>query len=195
MLFNQLQRAKEVLGDISDDELPIMSTKSPIIGESFIFGRPVLQSLSPYHPEPVRIFKLWQAFVDNINPLVKLFHAPTVQQYILEASTVLHRVPPCIEALMFSIYLAAVMSLTDGECMTMMGEPRSTLLSRFSNAAQQAIINAELLKSTSIVVLQAFTIYLVSDARLCVLWRRGVVLTKQLLACSLLNKLPFADVI
>ena len=34
--------------------------------------------LKAMHPRPLIIFRLWQVFLDNINPLTKLLHAPTV---------------------------------------------------------------------------------------------------------------------
>src|SRR5208282_2454545 len=39
---------------------------------------------------------------------------------------------------------------------------RSVLIARFSNAAQQALVNAEILKTSNLVVLQAFTLFLLA---------------------------------
>ena len=130
-------------------------------GEALLFGRPMLHTLSSKHPQPVHIFKLWQKFLDNVNPLTKIVHAPTVQLLVLEASTNAHKLLTSTEALMFAIYTSAVNSLTDEECRKIVGESRLVLLCRFSEAAQQALINAEFLRSSNIVVLQAFTLYLV----------------------------------
>ena len=132
----------------------------------------MLKSLRSSHPNPVQIFRLWQVFLDNVNPLTKIIHAPTVQQQILQASGDLEGILPMQEALMFSIYLAAVTSLQDEECCQVMGETRSVLLARFSNAAQQALINVKFLRTSSLVVLQALTLFLVSNSpRDC--WTRG----------------------
>jgi hypothetical protein len=68
------------------------------------------------HPNPVQIFKLWQSYLDNINPLVKVFHAPTVQQLISDASGDLDNVDRNVEALLFAIYCIVTESLSDGEC-------------------------------------------------------------------------------
>jgi hypothetical protein len=133
-------------------------------GTNLIFGRPVLSSLLSLHPQPVQIFQLWQTFLDNVNPLTKLLHAPTVQQLVLGASGYLENLPTSIEALMFSIYHCAVMSMTSEDCETVMGEPRATLLTKYSTALQQALANAKLLKTTNLMVLQAFALYLVGLA-------------------------------
>src|SRR5277367_1299975 len=85
-------------------------------GDNLLFGRPMLETLRSSHPQPVHMFMLWQTFLDNVNPLVKLFHAPTVQQLILEASSNLDNIAASTEALMFAIYLCAVTSLRNDDC-------------------------------------------------------------------------------
>jgi ABC-type spermidine/putrescine transport system permease subunit I len=85
-----------------------------------------------------------------------------MQQVILDASSDLHSIPRHTEALMFSIYLLAITSLSSQECEGMFNEQRSDLLTKYSHATQQALINARFLKSLSLSTLQAFCIYLVS---------------------------------
>lgn len=130
-------------------------------GESLLLGRPTPKTLTLNHPQPVQIFKLWQTCLDNVNPLAKLFHAPSVQQLIVAASSDLENITASTESLMFAIYLSAVNSLGDEDCKSMMGEPKTTLFPRYISAAQQALINAEFLKSSNLVVLQAFALFLV----------------------------------
>lgn len=120
------------------------------------------KDLSSMHPEPVQIFRLWQTYLTNCNPLLKLFHAPTMQQVILDASCDLLNVPRYTEALMFSIYLLAVTSLSSQECETMFHVARTDLLTKYSHATQQALVNARFLKSLSLSTLHALCIYLVS---------------------------------
>ena len=114
------------------------------------------------HPPPVQIFRLWQTFLVNVNPLVKIFHAPTTQQTILDATGDLPNVPKHVEALMFSIYLLAVTSLQTEECESMFGETRNNLLTKYSHATQQALVNARFMKSLSLTTLQAYALLLVS---------------------------------
>jgi len=108
------------------------------------------------------IFRLWQTFIENVNPLTKLIHNPTVQALVLESSGRLGDLSAPTEALLFSIYLSAITSLDDEECERMMGESKSVVWNRYMNAAQQALLNAQILKSNDLTVLQAFTIYLVT---------------------------------
>ena len=120
------------------------------------------KDMKSLHPHPAQIFRLWHTFLVNVNPMVKMFHAPTVQQAILDASGDLKNASRPIEALMFAIYLLAVTSLGDEECVEMFDESRRSLLSKYSHATQQALVNAKFLKSLDITVLQAYALYLVS---------------------------------
>jgi hypothetical protein len=91
-----------------------------------------------------------------------MFHAPTVQQMILDASGDLKNISRPAEALMFSIYFLSVTSLQNEECESMFRESRLSLLAKYTYAAQQALINARFLRSLNLFTLQALILYLVS---------------------------------
>jgi len=146
---------------LSDDE--INDTGLLPDPESFLLGLgSTSKDLSALHPPPVQIFRLWQTFLDNVNPLVRMFHAPTVQQTIIDVSGDLANIPRPTEALLFAIYLVAVISLRNDECESRFGEPRNKLLTRYSHGTQIALIKAKFLKSLNLNTLQALTLYLVS---------------------------------
>lgn len=124
-------------------------------------------NLAGLHPNPVHIFKLWQVFLENVNPLTKIIHAPTLQQRILDASGDLGSVPEDLEALMFAIYCAALTSLDDSEVQRNFGEARTKLLAVHRQGAQKALVNAGLLKTSNMTVLQAFVIFIVGSVSIC----------------------------
>jgi hypothetical protein len=62
---------------------------------------------------------------------------------------------------MFSIYSFAVSSLNDHQSIDMFGEDKMTLLSGYQTGARHALLAAGFLRSSDIVVLQAFVLYLV----------------------------------
>jgi hypothetical protein len=126
-------------------------------------GCPAVDNLRQLHPSPIHIFRLWQMYLNNVDPLTKILHSPTTQQQILDTTSDLGKVPKNMEALMFGIYSIAVTSLNDEECRNAFGEDKITLFSRYQAGTRQALINAGYLKSNDIVVLQAFTLYLVSS--------------------------------
>ena len=124
-------------------------------------SRPISRTRSR-HPPPEHIHQLWQIFVENVDPLTKIVHAPTLQLAIQKAASNIEAVPRGFEALMFAIYGAAVMSLKDDECRQRFYEPRKTLLSRFLSATQAALSRAKFMGALSLVVLQALVIHLIS---------------------------------
>jgi hypothetical protein len=164
-LRDEIQDPKEALAleGSSDDE--INGTSLYPDQENFLLNHSMapMKDLISIHPPPVHIFRLWQTFLVNVNPLVKIFHAPTVQQTILDASGDLPNCTKEVQALMFSIYLLAVTSLQPEECQAMFGESRDNLLSKYSHAVQQSLINAKFMKSLNLTTLQAFALYLVSN--------------------------------
>jgi hypothetical protein len=169
-LRSEFRDLKEILGETSDEESSDSNVGSAPEafspdGSRLLFGSPMSSTgLRPLHPQPVEAFRLWQAYLDNINPLVKLFHAPTVQQLISEANGNLNAVPRNVEALLFAIYCIAVESLSDGECIAITREPKDVVRQRFRSGAQHALINASFLKTSDLMVLQALTLFIVSCA-------------------------------
>ncbi|KAJ9226750.1 transcriptional regulator family: Fungal Specific TF [Paecilomyces variotii] len=116
--------------------------------------------LASAHPRPSNIFRLWQIFLNQIHPLTKVIHAPTVQQQILEASDDIQNIPKELEALMFVIYYFAAHGLKQSECENLFGEDKSVLVSRYCTAAQKALIAADFISSSSLTTLQAFVLFL-----------------------------------
>ncbi|KUI68464.1 hypothetical protein VM1G_04121 [Cytospora mali] len=108
----------------------------------------------------MQAFMLWQTFLQNVNPLSKVIHAPLVQPIVIEASKDFDTVPKPSIALLFAIYSAAVMSLKDEDCQSQLNAPKTLLLSRYFSACQQALAAAAFMKSRNLVTLQAFVIFL-----------------------------------
>ena len=118
--------------------------------------------LKAMHPRPLIIFRLWQVFLDNINPLTKLLHAPTVQQHLLDASANLEKISREWEALMFAIYLSAIQSMSTHECQNVMGEAKGVLVRRYHTAVRSALLRANFTSSLDLLLVQAFALYLLS---------------------------------
>ncbi|KAE8326993.1 fungal-specific transcription factor domain-containing protein [Aspergillus sergii] len=164
---NEVQDAESILPESSGGrsyQIPRARTEGePDLDEgALLFGAAPTPSLSGLHPNPVHIFKLWQIFLENVNPLTKIIHVPTLQQRILDATGNLDSIPSELEALMFAIYCAALRSLSDEEVLQGFGQSRAALLTQYQQAAQSALVQAGLLKTSNMVVLQAFVIFILS---------------------------------
>ncbi|KAL9074834.1 MAG: hypothetical protein Q9161_001972 [Pseudevernia consocians] len=91
------------------------------------------------NPLPSQMLFLWQTYMDNVDPFMKVLHVPTMTKVIRELIGNHHSLSPSMQALMLVISLAAIVSLED----------------------EEAHEQADLLNNRDIIVLQALTIYLV----------------------------------
>ncbi|EFE34937.1 C6 transcription factor, putative [Trichophyton benhamiae CBS 112371] len=118
--------------------------------------------LSPSHPSQMQIFKLWQVYLDNVNPLLKVTHTPTLQARIIDAASDLTNIKPTLEALMFSIYSISIHSLTEDQCSGFFGSPKKGILTGYQISCQQALGNCDVLQTCDYECLTALYLYLVS---------------------------------
>ena len=146
-------------------ENPISRTYDNIdeYGSDLIFPSPTADNLRDLHPSTVHIFRLWQRFLESVNPLIRIFHAPTVQQQVLDATADLDNVSKGVEALMFGIYTMAIASFPEFECVPIFGDTKETLLKRYQSGSRLALQRAGLLRSSDLTILQAYVLYLVSE--------------------------------
>jgi hypothetical protein len=131
-----------------------------------LFGsqRPVVD-ISFFHPEPVQIFRLWQIYLENVNPILKVTHTPSLQGRIIQAASKLTDINPNLEALMFSIYCMSILSLGTEDCQTMFNSTQEQLLVRYQFGCQQALRNCNFLRTEDRECLTALYLYLVSFPR------------------------------
>ncbi|KAI4237739.1 MAG: hypothetical protein LQ352_007920 [Teloschistes flavicans] len=132
-------------------------------GSGLLFGFSVNDELKNLHPPVIVIIQLWQAYLKSVYPLTMLFHAPTVQQQIINASADLDNVSSGMEALMFAIYYAAVVALTADDCYLIFGLSQPAVVNKYMLATQQALNAAKLLKTMDMIVLQALVIFLTAS--------------------------------
>ncbi|KAE8420745.1 hypothetical protein BDV36DRAFT_249068 [Aspergillus pseudocaelatus] len=118
--------------------------------------------ISTLHPDQVQIFRLWQVYLDNVDPLLKVTHTPMLQPRIIDAAGDVANISPTFEALMFSIYCVSILSLGEDECRANFGTPRDDLLKRYQFACQQALLKCGVLRTSSVECLTALYLYLVS---------------------------------
>ncbi|KAI0144322.1 hypothetical protein GGR57DRAFT_337417 [Xylariaceae sp. FL1272] len=135
---------------------------SPSLGASAaLFGfRSVAHSLRQFHPSLQQSVALYQIFTDNISPVVRIFHMPTLTRVYWSAVASLDSLDRETEALLFAIYYSAVISLTATQCTELFATTRTTLLEQYRFAAEQALARANFLNTKSLLVLQTFSLYL-----------------------------------
>ncbi|KIX03892.1 uncharacterized protein Z518_07445 [Rhinocladiella mackenziei CBS 650.93] len=158
---SEFQQPNDVIAEYSEDEDEIGSPVEE--STDFLLGyTPTSNSIQQFHPSPDHIFVLWQVFLENINPMTKVIHQPTLQETLVQATSNLDNLPKGLEALMFSIYCSAVFSMGDDECEMKFGETRKVLLARYRHATRKALGRARFMGTSDPVVLQAFLFYLLT---------------------------------
>lgn len=152
-------------GDSDDDSVTSKLDPSPTpwSGEqAYLFSFNSLAStLTMFHPPPVESNILWRIFVDQVDPVIRMLHKPTMQKSLAEAESNLAGLNKPFEALIFSIYFASVTSMSEEDCRTHLQESKDSLLRRYRFAVQQSFARAEFLRTHSVVTLQALILYLV----------------------------------
>ncbi|KAL1849629.1 hypothetical protein VTK73DRAFT_9841 [Phialemonium thermophilum] len=169
--IKEYRTVDDVIRDSSDeeDERPTIhhafdSMFENTDGFPFVVGGSP-SSVTSLHPSAIQIFQLWQVYINNVNPLLKISHVPTLQGQIVAAGADPSKISKPLEVLMFAIYFIAVTSMRDEEVQSTFGEDRAVLLGKYHNATQQALVNASFMKSTELMVLQAYFLYLLAAGR------------------------------
>ena len=152
----------------SDEEEDVQSPQQSHTGSSasshqgFILGySSLMQNLRSLHPSPTQVFVLWMIFEENIDPVVRILHRPTAKNLLIKASGSPDNLSKQEEAVLFSIYYGSVCSLTPSQCRQQLGEDKETMANRFRFAVEQALSRANFLNTSSLMVLQAFVLFLI----------------------------------
>lgn len=83
---------------------------------SFILGyRSCDVDLRQCHPLPSHIPFLWSVYQENVEPLIKVLHVPSMEVIFRDARKNNDKLNPGNQALVFAIYYAAVTSLEPEE--------------------------------------------------------------------------------
>ncbi|EDP48329.1 hypothetical protein CNMCM8689_003409 [Aspergillus fumigatus] len=120
------------------------------------------QSLSDQHPSYEEATVLWNTYVQNVEPLCKVLHVPTVAKLVDTIAKQPAAASKSVECLLFAIYYIAVFSMSDADCLQQFNQTKTQKMSRYRTAVCQALVNASWLKTTAMPVLQAYTLFLIA---------------------------------
>ncbi|KAJ0122613.1 all development altered-3 [Diaporthe amygdali] len=163
-LRHETQKLTDEESSDSDDESIIATANNRSGGDhhAFVLGyRSADVDLRSLHPLPSQIPYMWQVYQENVDPIVKVLHVPTVENLVKETRKNLDSLTPGNEALMFAIYFAAITSMDEEDTKKNFGVDRPRLISQYRFALEQSLAKAEFLVSSEMVVLQAFILFLV----------------------------------
>lgn len=122
--------------------------------------RSLAHSLRDFHPPVELSVRLFQIFSDNVSPVTRIFHLPTLTRLFWDVVVATDSLDRETEALLLAIYYSAVISLDSNQCLEIVGETRYTTLERLRFAVEQALARANFLNTQSTLLLQAALLYL-----------------------------------
>ena len=118
-----------------------------------------------YFPSRNEIHILYHQYFVAVDPLAHLIHKPSFDQecYSLSVSSQnMDLTPAPFKALLLSICLAAAVSLSPTQSQLELGiAKQNELVAKLKVATENALVNANYLKTDNLQTLQAFTIYMV----------------------------------
>ncbi|KAH0382961.1 hypothetical protein KCU92_g5765, partial [Aureobasidium melanogenum] len=132
--------------------------------ETVLFDRASDQS-SPHlsWPQPVQIFQLWQAYIDNVNPMTNILHVQTMQRMVLQATSCNpEELPKPSRVLLSSVFLAAIESLSDEACLNLMMLPKDECVRNLFSMTKECLVDANFLEVATTEALQALVLYLMA---------------------------------
>ena len=155
-------RMMTMADDESEDGSPeSMSMMTPDENSELLLGgqTPRLR-IEELWPEPAHMLYLWQVYLDRVNPLTKIIHVPSLQPWVAKAAKS-ESLPKNVEALLFGVFLMAVVAQTPEECQERLGSSREAALQRYSSGVRSSLARRNFLKFHDLTTLQALVIFLV----------------------------------
>lgn len=169
-LSEEVTELQGILDDPSEEEedYPVSNPSSidSADHQGFIFGfSSTALSLRRFHPPSEQTPVYWSIYKENIDPVMKVLHIPTMETTFFQATQDLDHVSKPLEALIFSIYYASVTSLSSNECWNVLGVDKEETLRQYHFAVEQAFSRANFLSTQEIFILQAMLIFLTCVSR------------------------------
>ena len=164
-LSEEVAEMRDILDDPTDEEddypSPGSGSAATANHQGFIFSfSSTILSLRNFHPPVERISTYWNLFKSNIDPVIKLLHVPHHEKLVFEASLDLDHVSKPMEVLLFTLYFAAVTSLSPDDCICALGLEKQAALRKYRFAVEQALARAGFLSTQDLMVLQAMLLFL-----------------------------------
>ncbi|KAK9590797.1 hypothetical protein V6Z92_003886 [Aspergillus fumigatus] len=169
-LGDEIEELQDILDPSSSEEedhpSPGSSSTLSTNHDGFLFGYYSLShSLRSYHFPPPKVPVLWDIYLDNVAPLIPMFHKPTVRKLLTDAAQNPNFLDKNSEALVLSVYYVTIVSMSPEQCFSILGDDRDTAVTRYRFAVEQALSKAGLLNTQSLMLLQAAVLFLIGVRR------------------------------
>ena len=172
-LTNEVQALRDALeedqGEGEEDETtPSTSTSAPSNSAEYDLllcppGAVYVMPGALNEPSPQLSATLCKIFCDNVDDLFKMFHQPSLRSFMIDGAPYLGQDPNLSgnKAVKAAVWFSAVNTMTEGEFVSLLGQSRPDALQQFRRMVDVALAQADLMNTSDIATLQAFTTYLV----------------------------------
>lgn len=96
--------------------------------QNFLLRSETLEPPQLLHPSPEITSFVWQKDLETVDPLLKIFHVPTVQRHVINVIRGRGSLDSSTECFLFTIYYSAVVIMSAAECLTELEEAKPVLL-------------------------------------------------------------------
>lgn len=149
------------MGSPSNDMLGTSPSCHMAIGQIFSGFNLSTVDAQSHHPNRWQASQLWQVFLNNVDPIAKFLHIPTIQIMVFAAINNPDENPSDLEALLFAIYFTATTSMSCKDVKNLLDQDRDTALIQFKQGLEQSLAKANIMETPSLMSLQAMTLYVV----------------------------------
>jgi hypothetical protein len=118
-------------------------------------------NLREFYPDAATLSQLQHIYADQIDPMVKMLHLPSLFNTMNTALADPSSVPKSVEAVLLCFCLATVSTMSQHQCQAVLNQDRVSVVTKYKKAAMQALTNARFLQSPDFTNLQALSLYLV----------------------------------
>ncbi|KAL4738134.1 hypothetical protein BDV11DRAFT_216160 [Aspergillus similis] len=138
------------------------SSNSDIANQQF--PGPALTDFDSCSPGKMPAAELCQIYLQNVDPIIKLLHRPTLSRWMLRGEKYLTYPDnhPSLEALSLAVCYAATMSMSEDQSQAIFHTSKINSVPACQTACEAAISKSDLPRSRDIITLQAFVLYLIS---------------------------------
>ncbi|KAG6085771.1 hypothetical protein E4U33_001106 [Claviceps sp. LM78 group G4] len=157
-IYEELQAMRDIVETEDPEDTSILGSSDLSPGNDadlLCSGHLSTANIEDLVPEPVHALKLWQLFLDRVNPLFKVVHVPSIQPVVLEGAMNMMSMPHNQQALLFSIYSTASLSMSESESVQVLGMTREAAVQSFLAGTKIALVRSNFLKNYNMTVLQA----------------------------------------
>lgn len=164
-LSEEVAEMRDILDDPTEDEddypSPGSGSTASVNHQGFLFSfSSIMLDLRVFHPPNEQIPAYWNIFITNVDPIFKVLHVPHHEKVVSEASKDLDHVSKPIEVFMFTIYYAAVTTLSPDDCFVYLGLEKQAALRKYRFAVEQGLSRTGFLSTQELIVLQSMLLFL-----------------------------------